>query len=154
MGPIMNEVGTPLILGFLPGLFSTDDVVLSAQTKIAFIDSLFNDPDSVPVGLKWSWLGSSIVQNPVACKALLSRTQDPGKLLQAGSKGLPLMMISGTRDTQVQGDVVVRLMEPHFKDVEVHTIPGGSHAMFYDHSEVFVKAVAEFATRVTRNSGS
>ncbi|KAF8905798.1 Alpha/Beta hydrolase protein [Gymnopilus junonius] len=126
MGPVMNEVGKPLILGFLPGLFSTDDVLLSIHTKIAFIDSIFNNPDGVPVGLN--------VQDPVVCKALLSRTQDPGKLFQAGSDGLPLMMISGTKDTHI------------------HTIEGGSHAMFYDNTEVFVKAVAEFATRVTRNS--
>lgn len=150
MGPIMNEVGKPLVLSFLPGLLSTDDVLLSIRTKVAFIDSLFNDPDNVPVGLKWSWLGSSTIQDPLACKALLARTQDPGKLLEAGSKGLPLMMISGTRDTHIRGDVVVRLMEPHFKDVEVHTIQGGSHTLFYDNKEVFMKAVVDFATRVTR----
>ncbi|KDR74313.1 hypothetical protein GALMADRAFT_123754 [Galerina marginata CBS 339.88] len=152
IGPIMNEVGTPLVLGFLPGLFSTDDVVLSANTKVAFTDSLFNDPDNVPISIKWSWLGAATLQTPAVCRSLLSRIQDPEKLFQAGASGLPLMLISGSRDTQVQGDIVVRLMKPHFKDIEAHTIPGGSHALFYDNLEDFMRYVAEFANRVARSS--
>ncbi|KAF8164767.1 alpha/beta-hydrolase [Crassisporium funariophilum] len=152
-GPIMNEVGTPLVLGFLPGLFSTDDVNLSARTKIAFIDSLFLNPAHVPTSLKWSWLGATTLQLPAVSRLVLSRTQDPEKLLQEGSKGLPLLMISGSSDTQVQGDVVVKLMKPHFTNVEVHTIHGGSHALFYDNQEEFVQTLIDFSSRVLDDKG-
>ncbi|KAF8816529.1 alpha/beta-hydrolase, partial [Phlegmacium glaucopus] len=148
MGPIINEIGTPLILGFLPGLFSTDDVLLSQRARIAFVDSMFNEPDTVPISLKWSSLGASILQSPSVCQLVLSREQDPEKLFEAGSRGLPLLVIKGPLDKQVQTDVVVDVVRPHFKDLEVYTVEGGSHTMFYDNQKDFVGTLTGFAFRV------
>jgi len=150
IGPIMNEVGTPLILGFIPGFYSTDDVLLSANTKIAFIESLFNDPDNVPVSIKWAWLGSSTLQKPNDCQLVLSRPQDSGRLFEAGAKGLPLLLINGSADTQVQGRVVARIMKPQFTNIEVHTIEGGSHTMFYDNEAEFVRVLVAFSRRIVK----
>ncbi|PPQ82824.1 hypothetical protein CVT25_009199 [Psilocybe cyanescens] len=148
IGPIMNEVGQPFVLGCVPGLYSTDDVTLSANTKLAFVESVFNVPDSVPISIKWSWLGSATVQHPAVSQAVLSRIQDPEKLFEAGSKGLPLLMLYGTRDTHLNGEVAIKWMTPHFKNIEVHTIQGGSHASFYDNEEEFVRTVVAYATRI------
>ncbi|KAK0231860.1 hypothetical protein EDD85DRAFT_939492 [Armillaria nabsnona] len=65
IGPIMGRVGTPLVLGFLPGLFSTDDVNLSTKTTIDFVDSLFADPKNVPFSFKTSCLGTALVSEGV-----------------------------------------------------------------------------------------
>lgn len=147
-GPAINEIGTPLILGFLPGLFSTDDVLLSQRSRIAFVDSLFNEPDTVPISLKWSLLGTSTLQNPTVSQLVLARNQDPGKLFEAGSKGLPLLVIKGSLDKQVQSDMVVDIVKPHFKDLEVYSVHGGSHTIFYEHQERFVRVLTGFASRV------
>jgi len=148
IGPIMKEVGTPFIHGILPGLFTTTDVTLFINTKHEFIASLFNDPDNVPVEIKWLWLGSAMMQSPEVCKAVLARVQDPEKLFQAASDGLPLLVINGTRDTHSKGDILVETLKPYFKDLEVCSIKNGSHAMFYDNRKEFIQAVASFANRV------
>ncbi|TFK35063.1 alpha/beta-hydrolase [Crucibulum laeve] len=151
-GAIMNEVGTPFILGLLPGLFSTDDVALLSTTKITFVDSLFNDPARVPRDFKWSLLGSTIAQFPIVSQLVLSRPQDPTKLHEAGAKGLPLLLLSGSADKQVNGDVVVTAMAPFFNDIDVKNIPGGSHILFYDAQDEFVKALLKFAIRVRKST--
>ncbi|KAF4615945.1 hypothetical protein D9613_011382 [Agrocybe pediades] len=146
----MEDVGTPFIIGLLPGLFTTTDVALFINTKHEFIASLFNEPDNVPVDMKWSWLGSTMMQNPDVCKAVLTRVQDPQKFLEAAADGLPLLVVNGTRDTHSKGEVLVKKLEPLFKDLEVCTIQGGSHSMFYDNKVEFIQAVTSFANRVAR----
>lgn len=146
----MQTVCTPLIHSFIPGLRSIDDVMLSINTRIAFIDSIFKEPDTVPVNLKWTWLGTTVLQSPVVAKALLSRVQDPEKLFEAGQKGLPLLLLYGTHDTHLKGEVVVECMKEHFKKMEVLMIQGGSHAPFYDDKAEFIEALISFASAKTR----
>ncbi len=48
----------------------------------------------------------------------------------------------------LQDDVIASQIAPHFIDVEVHKIEGGSHAMFYDNTTDFIRAVVGFAKKV------
>ena len=68
--------------------------------------------------MKTSWLGQAVMQTPDVAQLVLTRQQDPKRLFEAG-KRLPMLVMSGTADTQVLGDVVVRGMSPHFEDMEV-----------------------------------
>ncbi|KAK0498056.1 alpha/beta-hydrolase [Armillaria luteobubalina] len=148
IGPIMGRVGTPLVLGFLPGLFNTDDVNLSAKTTIDFVNSLFADPKNVPFSFKASCLGTALLQSPKACSNVVSRLQNPEKLYELAKGGLPMLALSGTADQQVRGDVVVEEMRPYYKNMDVHTVEGGSHALFYDNEAEVVESIATFAFKV------
>ncbi|KAJ3502188.1 hypothetical protein NLJ89_g8999 [Agrocybe chaxingu] len=147
-GPVMNTIATPKILGMLPGFYSTDDVVYSATTKIEFIDINLKDPSNTPVSIKWAWLGGTVMQGPADSLLVVSRVQDPEKLHQAGLAGLPLLLINASADKLIQGDAVEKTVKPYFKDLEVHTVEGGSHVMFYDDQEEFVQVLRRFARRV------
>ncbi|KAK0190064.1 Alpha/Beta hydrolase protein [Armillaria mellea] len=148
IGPIMNRVVTPLVLGFLPDLFRTDDVNLNAKTTISFVHSLFADPQSVPFGLKTSWYGTAMLQPPQVCKNVVSRPQDPEKLYELAKEGLPLLALSGSADEQVYGAVVVEEMRPYYKKMDVYTVEGGSHALFYDNETEVVDSISTFASKV------
>ncbi|KAH9483247.1 Non-heme chloroperoxidase [Psilocybe cubensis] len=148
LGPVTSVVGKPFVLGCLPGLYCTDNVNVSVETKVAFVDSVFTDPDSVPIHIKWAWLGSATVQYPAVSRAVLGRIQDPEKLYEAGSNGLPLLLVYGTEDKHLDGEAADKWMRPHFKDFEVHFIQEGSHSPFYDNEEEFVGVLVNFASRV------
>ncbi|KZT03132.1 alpha/beta-hydrolase [Laetiporus sulphureus 93-53] len=126
VGTIMQRVGTPTVLGFLPGLMNTTDVALNGRTKVAFIDSLFTYPDKADCNVKTSWIGQATLQPPDVANSILTREQDPTKLFEAGRDGLPMLILNGTADKQVFGDVVVQEMSPYFKDLEVHMVENGA----------------------------
>ncbi|KAJ3554410.1 hypothetical protein NM688_g3129 [Phlebia brevispora] len=148
VGPIMGRVGTPTVLGFLPGLTSLDDPVLTDRTRFDFVESVFADPGKVPFSDKIFWLGQSTLQSGPVLSHILSRPQDPTKLHEAGQRGLPMLILGGTADRQVKSDVVVDEMKPHFKNLEVRLIDGGSHALFYDFQDEFVDSLINFVARV------
>ncbi|EGN93491.1 hypothetical protein SERLA73DRAFT_189656 [Serpula lacrymans var. lacrymans S7.3] len=112
--------------------------------KIDFIESLFDEKDHVPDSVKFTWLGSTVGYTPEDAIFALTRSQDPSKLFEAGSKGLPLLVISGELDTHNRGEVLVQEMEPHFKNIESLMIEGGSHAIFYTHQQQVVEALLKF----------
>lgn len=148
VGPIMNDVGSPTILGFLPGLFTTEDMALSRTTQLQFFDSLFNNPGAVPFSLKCQWLGCGVLQSPEVRKHVLSREQDPAKLFEAGANGLPLLIMSGSNDRQVIADAVVRCMKPKFVNTTVEIVQGGGHALFVDNREEFINIVIKWTTGI------
>ncbi|KAK0231861.1 alpha/beta-hydrolase [Armillaria nabsnona] len=148
IGPIMDRVVSPLVLGFIPSLYKTDDVNLNAKTTINFVDSLFSDPKNVPFSLKTSWYGTAMLQSPKVCSNVLSRSQDPEKLYELAKEGLPLLALSGSADHQVYGDVVVEEMKPYYKNMDVHTVEDGSHALFYDNEAEVVDTISTFASKV------
>jgi pimeloyl-ACP methyl ester carboxylesterase len=129
-------------------MLSTDNVALSASSKVAFVDSCFANPENIPVEVLWTWLGATTVQFPSVSALLIARTQDATQLYAAGARGLPLLMIYGTADAVLQNDQVVAQVQPHFTNAQVQTIQGGSHALFYDDEDEFVGAVIQFATKV------
>lgn len=145
----MNTVTTPYMGSLIPGFMSKDDVSLSNQTKIKFIDGLFNEPAKVPIEIKWSWLGSVIYQPTELAQICLTHAQDPVRLLEAGSNGLPVLILHGTADKHQNVQTVIEEMAQHFKNIEVHMIEGGSHALFYESQEDVVDKLVSFVKRVT-----
>lgn len=148
IGPIMQRVGTPVVLGFLPGMFGENDVNVATDTAIDFVDSVFANPEAVPFDLKTSWLGMSVLQRPAVTQFVLSRPQDPTRLFELGAEGFPLLIISGTKDKQVYGDIVVKEMQPYFKSLKSHTIEGAGHASFYDAPEEVADTISAFVKEV------
>lgn len=149
VGPIMGVVGLPAILGFMPGLFTTDDVILNRRISIEFGDSVFAQPEKVPFKTRCEWIGSSIFQGPKDAHFVCSRPQDPAALFKAGSQGVPMLILSGTADRQVDGQALVREMKPHFKNLQVKFLEGAGHAIFYDDYEGTVEAMTSFVRQVT-----
>ena len=116
---------------------------------MSFVNSLFADPAAVPVEVKWAWLGATALQLPTISQLLVARAQSAAKLYVAGSAGFPLMLLYGTADAVLQDDVIASQIAPHFIDVEMHKIEGGSHAMFYDNTTDFIHAVVGFAKKIS-----
>lgn len=143
----MERVGTPTVIGFLPGLTDMADVVVNSRTKIAFIDSLFVHPEHVDFEVKMSWLGQAGLQPPDIAQLVLTRQQDPKGLFEAGKK-LKMLVLNGTGDKQVFGDVVVKEMSPYFEDMEVVMIEDGAHALWYEKQDEVVEALLRFVERV------
>jgi len=151
---ILGAVATPTVFSFQPGLASTTDVALSGSTKVNLVDALFSHPDKVDFAVKTSWLGQTALQFPGFTGIALSRGQDPAKLFKAGRQGLPLLILHGTEDKIMSCDGAVSAMKPHFSDVSVHLIQGGSHALFFEHQEEVVKALVGFVNRVSAKVGN
>ncbi|THH11695.1 hypothetical protein EW146_g7950 [Bondarzewia mesenterica] len=148
IGSIMGRIGTEVILGFQPGLVTNDDVSLSLSTVVDFVESLFVKPDVVPFELKCSWMGCAVLQSPKVRTLLLTRSQDPSDLFKLGAEGLPLLVLSGTADSQVKGDVVVKEMQEQFKNVDFNMIEGGGHALFYEFPDQVINSIDSFVSKV------
>lgn len=65
----MSAVLSPLCISFIPGIQSTDDTVLYKRTAIAFADSLFVDPTSVPFETRMAWVGAGLLQPSVVASS-------------------------------------------------------------------------------------
>ncbi|KAH8114077.1 alpha/beta-hydrolase [Phellopilus nigrolimitatus] len=148
IGPIMQRVGTPLILGMLPGLLNKEDTTVYVKTAHAFADSLFLKPSAVPWETRCLWLGMTACQLPTHRSFALSRPQDPTKLHELGRNGFPLLVLNGTKDSQVDGDAVVEEMKPYFKEMEVYVVEDGSHASFYESEQEVMGKIMEFVRKV------
>ncbi|TFK55514.1 alpha/beta-hydrolase [Heliocybe sulcata] len=150
VGPLMAVVGLPAIMGFMPGLFGTDDVALNRRVTIDFGDSVFAEPEKVPFKTRCEWIGSSVFCGPKDANFVCTRPQDPAGLYKAGSEGLPLLILSGTADRQVDGKILEREMKPHFSNLEAKFFEGAGHAVFYDRYEGTKEAMVTFVRQVTQ----
>ncbi|KAF5319771.1 hypothetical protein D9611_012867 [Ephemerocybe angulata] len=133
----------------IPGLTDLTNSSLALSTCIDMTTNLFSHPEKVPAEVLWSWLGSSALLEPAKATLIsgLGRVQDTANLFKAGQGGLPVLVVNGDEDQYVVGEEVVRALEG-FKGLEVHSVRGGSHALFWERQVVFVGVVGEFARRV------
>lgn len=145
---VLFTVATPTVVGLQPGLNTTSDAALYAQTKIDLIDSLFADPDNVPFALKTSLIGQSVMQRAALGGVLLSRAQDPAKLFEAGKAGMPLLILHGTGDKIMSGDGAVEALTPHFSDMDVRMYEGAGHALFHDKQDEVITEILVFLKRI------
>lgn len=87
-------------------------------------------------------------QRPVHRELAVTRPQDPSGLYELGMQGVPMLVIGGVHDRQIMNQNVADEMRPYFKDLEVCLIEkGGSHAVFLENNEEFMKKVTEFTMR-------
>ncbi|KAI0656978.1 alpha/beta-hydrolase [Cubamyces menziesii] len=130
-------------------LRSSQDAAISARAKTELVHALFSgSARQVPDMLKSAWLGMSVAQPSEVTRSILSAPHDPAKLLQAGRQGLPLMILVGSQDTLVDGPAVVGELRRHFRNAEAHVVEGGSHALFFDKKDEFVRLLLVFAGRL------
>ncbi|KAJ7813132.1 alpha/beta-hydrolase [Mycena olivaceomarginata] len=144
--PSSKKIGLPLIAALNPGFLCMDDVDLSRDTMIRFVDSLFRDPALAPMQLKFRLLGITVMQPASVTRLVLSRTQDPTRLFEVAKAGLPVLLLSGTEDLLISGAAVEEELKPHFSNFAVKMVEGGAHALFYEHKDEVISAITDFVT--------
>ena len=145
----MTQTATSRMVQVMQTLSASRDPVELGRAKTDFVDGLFAGPARrIPDAIKAAWLGRSISQDPESTNHALSRAHDPTKLLEAGRRGLPLMILIGSEDALVNCPAVVRELRRHFRNSEVHSIEGGSHALFIDRKEEFIQHLLMFVGRL------
>ncbi|EJD03379.1 alpha/beta-hydrolase [Fomitiporia mediterranea MF3/22] len=149
VGPIIQKVATPEVLGMVPGLTSEDSIATALSTTRAFVDSLFLDAAKTPWELQVLWFGMTGIQRPLHRQLSLTRQQDPSRFFELGKQGLPLVVLGGKHDRQIMSNVVADEMRPYFKNIEVHLIEkGGSHAVFFENQDETMDKIIDFTRRV------
>ncbi|KAI0676579.1 alpha/beta-hydrolase [Trametes maxima] len=149
LGMEMPRLATERMLGVAQILRSTQDAVVAARAKTEFIHGVFaGSACRIPDAVKSSWLGQSIAQPPEVTRRVLSRQQDASKLLEAGRRGLPLMVLVGSQDALVNGAASIGELRRHYRNAETHVVEGGSHALFVDKKDEFVKLLLVFVGKL------
>ncbi|KAF8996460.1 hypothetical protein BDQ17DRAFT_920306 [Cyathus striatus] len=151
--PSVNlAAGTPFVYSIIP-LFRVDnDVAVGVNTRNTFVEACFNNASNIAIQTIWTWLGSSVLQLPAISVLVRQRTQDPAKLFEAGARGIPYLSISGTADKIVLNDNITEEIRPHFTNLEVYKIEGGSHALFIDNKDEFIQVLIPYAKKVLKRT--
>ncbi|KAI0350900.1 alpha/beta-hydrolase [Trametes cingulata] len=149
LGSEMPRAATERMLRMTQILRSSQDTVISARAKTELVNALFSGAARpVPDAIRAAWLGVSMSQPPDVTRAVLSRQHDASKLLEIGRQGFPLMILAGSNDALVNSTAVVAELRRHFREAEVHVVEGGSHALFVDKKDEFVKLLLVFVGRL------
>ncbi|VDC05095.1 unnamed protein product [Peniophora sp. CBMAI 1063] len=148
IGKIMQEVGTPAVLSMAGLLGTNDDVTKYVQNKFDFANSVFTNPDSIPYEIKTYWLGISMAQNPIVAQRVLSRPQDENALFAWGQEGLPLLILAGSKDKQMDGPELINKMKPHFTNCTARIFDGLGHALFYEDPDAVYSTIFDFTRKV------
>ncbi|KAJ6631403.1 alpha/beta-hydrolase [Mycena sp. CBHHK59/15] len=132
------------------GKLRSFDAVTAMNGRVEFVDCVFNDPGSVPFEIKAAWIGSTAMQTPdITTSIMAGHRPDQTKLVELGSQGLPAMVLYGSNDRFQDGSVVADDARPHFKNLKVARIEGGSHSVFYDDLDETVRHILPFCLRVS-----
>ncbi|KAM5536148.1 hypothetical protein V8D89_010247 [Ganoderma adspersum] len=149
LGAAMTYAVTPPLVSVVQTLGVTRDAAALGRAKTAFVDALVAGPARrIPDATKAAWLGRSVAQEPEATNGVFCRAHDAARLLEAGRRGLPLMVLVGAEDALVDNAAVVRELRRHFRNSEAHVVAGGSHALFVDRRDEFVKHLLMFVGRL------
>ncbi|KAH8116707.1 alpha/beta-hydrolase [Phellopilus nigrolimitatus] len=148
IGSIMAAIGTPFILDLIPKLMLTEDATRVSRNLSVFMDSCFNDPDAIPWETQSLWRGMATFQLPHHRRFVLSRPQDGTKLFEMGERGLPLLIMVGTKDTQVKGECLAKALRPHFVDMDVCFIKDGSHTLHLENTVEMMDGISAFVRKL------
>ncbi|KAI0739135.1 alpha/beta-hydrolase [Daedaleopsis nitida] len=155
LGPMLPHTVTTRMLGITQTLSTARDAGGSGRAKTEFVNGLLAGATGrIPDATKAAWLGRSVAQDAEVTTAVLSRTHDPSKLLEVGREGMPLMILVGSEDALVDGPAVVRELRRHFRNAEAHVVVGGSHALFVDKKDEFVRLLLVFVGRLAVSASS
>jgi len=129
-------------------LNSTGNIDTNFAARRAFLDGCFNDPSTILSTEYSALLGATSFSDTVALGLLLSRQQDPAPLWKAGREGLPLWLVYGSNEKMVNGTALIQLVGDNFRNIKIQEIQGGSHTVFWEHEDIFVKGLKQFAKGV------
>jgi pimeloyl-ACP methyl ester carboxylesterase len=110
------------------------DVPLALSARVQWADKLVA-PDRlphVPYQDIIRWIGAATQFTPEACAGCLFRPQDPEDLHRAGANGMPLLIIWGKEDQQMDGQKTYDIMSPKFTICEKVALDGVGHMPFYE----------------------
>jgi len=75
---------------------------------------------------------------------------EPGPLQEAAKYGIPLLLIHGEADLQVDPQAVLdNAVTPFFTNAEVHHLKGVGHAPFYEAEKDIAGFILEFTSRIS-----
>ncbi|KZT01989.1 alpha/beta-hydrolase [Laetiporus sulphureus 93-53] len=136
-----------IIIDFGPGLTTTSDVALSRSTGKALVDTYFNDAAAIPFDLITSWYGMVMLTLSSVMTFLLTWEHNTTKYFEEEKNGLPLLLVYGSEDKHVHGEVLAKELPDHFNNLKVHVVEGGSHASFYERQDEVVTELLSFVKR-------
>ncbi|KZT68581.1 alpha/beta-hydrolase [Daedalea quercina L-15889] len=147
--PIFPDGVTQLTVTCLQCQMYPPDVAAYLRAKTTFVDAIcqWQDVESVEHRRRLTWLAPAFFQSPQVVRNLLTRQQDPEKLLEALRCGTPVLMLYGDADKLMNGEHIVREMQQHCADMEVHIMRGAGHAPFFERREEFVSGILRFVDR-------
>ncbi|KAH9834563.1 alpha/beta-hydrolase [Rhodofomes roseus] len=146
--PMFPDSITPPTVALIQSQMAGTDVASYLRDKTAFIDAIWQDIDNVDYRLRLTWLAPGFVQTPQVMRNVVTRPQDPTKLLEAVGNGVPVLMLYGDADKMVSGAFVAEKMQPCCTNAEVHVVKGGGHAPFFEHQEEVVRELLKFVDRI------
>ncbi|KAH9929351.1 Alpha/Beta hydrolase protein [Fomitopsis serialis] len=150
--PMFPDSITPPTIALIQSQMVGTDITSYFRDKAAFVDAIWKDIDRVDYRLRLTWLGPAYVQTPQVMRNIVTRPQDPAKLLEVVRSGIPVLMLYGDADKMVLGEYVAEKMKPHCTNAEVYVVKGGGHAPFFEDQEEVVRELLRFVGRVTTSS--
>ncbi|KAH9917665.1 alpha/beta-hydrolase [Epithele typhae] len=134
----------------IDALRTTRDAAACGRTKTDFVDAILSPGERTAdaVAMRAAWLGRSVAQDAEETAALLSRPCSVARLLDAGRRGLPMLLLVGAADAVVDGAAVVRGLSGHFRNTEAHVLAEAGHALFVDRRDEFVRLLLVFVGRL------
>lgn len=150
-------VATPWSAGLIPIALSNPSVTQYQSILTEFVKALIS-PSAAPFPyyLQQVFLGQMLSQ-PYGCVVrLLLRTNDHHPILNAGTTGLPLLMINGSDDLIASGAHSARALQTAeylpgyegWKDFTVKEFAGVGHMPWYEQPEGFKQELLQFIRRV------
>jgi len=146
--PMYPDSGTPLTIALIQSQMAGTDVTSYFRDKTAFVDAIWQDIDSVDYRLRLTWLAPAYGQSPQVIRNVITRPQDPTKLLEAVHSGVPVLMLYGDADKILLGEYIAEKMKPHCTNAEVYVVKGGGHAPFFEDREEVVRELLRFVGRI------
>jgi pimeloyl-ACP methyl ester carboxylesterase len=110
------------------------DVALALSARVGWANTLVAPSrlPSIPFQEKVKWIGSGAELSPYACAGSLFRPQDPEDLFRAGANGMPLLLLYGKEDRQMDGQKVYNALAPKFRVIERVALDNVGHMPFYE----------------------
>ncbi|EJD03465.1 alpha/beta-hydrolase [Fomitiporia mediterranea MF3/22] len=147
-GSIMQAIGTPFILNLLTDITGSDDANSVDDNMQVFFNSCFNDPESIPWETRALWQGMSTFQRPRHRRFALTRPQDPTGLKKLGAQGLPVLVMIGTRDTQIILSNLETEVRNMFSNVDFCVLEGAGHSPHFENTDEVMGRISGFTRKV------
>ena len=127
----------------------TDDVF----EKLKILETASNETLNARRLRRWevqnTWIGYVEHQSAQTRVLVLEREQDSGPLLALGKEGFPVLVLHGTQDALIDGQIAISVARGVFNNLRVFEIAkGGSHVIFHWNPEAVMHHIGAFAHEV------
>jgi len=112
------------------------------------LDLLVHNPEALPFATRVAWLGLESLILQLVKNNLRSCTQDPTRLFTEGGPSLPVLYVKALKDAVANEMAMLDLLQPHFTDFRVLTLPDSGHTSFLEQFETVIAGVLGFVQSV------